>query len=182
MAEDEDMKFKAPPTTETEFNAKITKPQWGDNEAVSTSLKEKLKITHTKYFIRKGETYYQEQNGKTIAVIAAEDRYITEEEFLWGSLSFITQDVRLSNLHGNDLEYVEKYLIFSGDCLAEGYSRGCIKGMLRAAIRVELSQGRKGFLRQLLATLIKQTTTTTKDESPKRSVFGNFFNRGGNQQ
>jgi len=91
----------------------------------------------------------------------------------WGLLSFYTRDIRLSNLSelNGELEYVKYFLDLSGDMLQADMHPSFLVALSRVASVTETSQGKKGFLRKLMATF-RQEHITQELEPPKKSLFG----------
>jgi hypothetical protein len=91
----------------------------------------------------------------------------------WDMLTFITADIRLSNITKVDREYVEWCL----RCAKNNLQMGCMEAFADSVFDmmtiVEPSLGVGGYLRQMLQTIKQESQHVQIEESPKKtSIFG----------
>ena len=126
------------PNDNLDFNFKTTENVWGKAGSITPELKAKLlKITKI----------MKDEKGNVTA----------EYESLWDQLGYFTRDLRLSNLDSNGYNRVVMMLDLAGDYLSVNYKDAFILCLSRVASIVEVSQSKKGFLREILNTIFQKT-------------------------
>lgn len=147
------------PFNELDFNLMTTDSVWGKSE-VPKELKDRL----NKIYRSKNE------EGKEEDVI----------ESMWGLLGFYTRDMRLANLNTilGEVSYCQYFLDLANDLLQAGMVDPFIISLSRVATVLELSQSKGGFLRRKMNTFTQEKIT--KDEPPKKSLFGGQKKGGDN--
>ena len=125
------------PESDLELNMMLTDSVWGDKD-IPPNLKYRLKniaLERGKY-----------QDGKVI----------TTYDDLWDLMGMYTRDMRLANLNDTELIYCAYHIDLTQDLLTCGYPRASMKALSLAATVLELSQSKKGFLRNLFKTQKKE--------------------------
>lgn len=168
MQEEENRKLRTVPFNELDLNYMIIKTKWGSDE-LSSGLKESLKRKKLKK-IPAGSPYLDNEGNPQTSDGSV---YMVEEAELWSLLEYYTQDLRLGNLSDlkGELAFCNHYLNLAGDLLNERMIESFIIALSRVASVLELSQSKRGFLRNNLNTQrFKQHSTT--EERPRRNLFG----------
>jgi hypothetical protein len=97
----------------------------------------------------------------------------TQSVSAWDLITFITADIRLSNITIVDRRYVEWGLNCATNALMDGCYEACADAMFKVVVVVEPSLGVKGYLRQMLQTIKQESQHVQIEESPKKtSIFG----------
>ena len=171
--DEEEEKKQAPPDTSLEMDWYVFNPRWGDKE-VSQSFQremEKFKIAR----IKAGQEYVDPSDGEK--KVAPEDLLIIKKRELWQHLSYLTSDVRNSNIGAQEQKAAEHYLNLAGDMLNDDFPEPSLICMERAAVILELSKAKGGFFMKNRQTRIKEETRT--EITGKRP---SILNRGGKEQ
>ena len=148
------------PQNELDFNMQLTNPAWGKKEL---DAKTQESLTKTFYVVdEKGEIQRDAETGEPIT---------HHEDDLWSRLGFLTRDFRLSNLNNKDYVWLTWWGDFAAATAQEGYKGSTAYCISQIAPRLELSQSRAGFLRNILNTLINRNVTISEDPH-KKSLFG----------
>ena len=155
----EDQNARSVPQNDLDFNLMTTDSVWGKAEVpeeLKTRLNEILKT--------------RDEKGKEA----------TKIQSLWGLLGFYTRDMRLANLSVifGEVAYCRHYLDLANDLLQAGMVRPFLISLSRVATMLELSQSKGGFLRRKMNTFTQERIT--KDEPPKKSLFGGKKTGGDN--
>lgn len=91
----------------------------------------------------------------------------------WDLFTFITSDIRLSNLNYNDRRYVEWAMKCSLLCLQAGLKESAIMSMSLLLSVTEPGLGINAKLRELLQTIKQETQHIQIEDTPKkRSLLG----------
>jgi|SRR6056297_3053997 len=139
------------PADTLDFNFKVTENVWGKQGSITPELKAKLlKITKA---------------------LKNEDGSVNVEfESLWDQLGYFTRDLRLSNLDVQGYNRVVTLLDLAGDYLSVNFKDAFIVCLSRVASITEVSQSKKGFLREMLNSIFQKNTYSGLD-SEKRSLL-----------
>jgi hypothetical protein len=133
------------PANDLDFQMMMVDGRWGDKN-LDADLRDRLKTS--KFLrIKAGSVVINSDKEETII---DHDTLIPTEVFLWGELSFFTRDFRLGNLSPADYEEAKHFTLLAADCLRLGMHRAFTVCLSRVAAILELSQSKKGFLRELL--------------------------------
>jgi len=148
---DEQQRPRVLPQSELDLALMTTNSMWGQ-EDVPPGLKARL------------ERVYQTTNE------AGQTQQFTQS--LWGLLGFYTRDMRLANLGewNGEIEYCKTFLDLANDFLQCNQTEPFLICLSRVATVLELSQSKGGFLRKKMNTFTQENIT--KDEPPKKSLFG----------
>ena len=105
-------------------------------------------------------------------IINSKGKIKTED--LWGLYSMYRRDLRLGNLDSKngELEVCEAWLNLSADLLRDGYVVSFLAAMSRVITIIEISQSKKGFLRNRLSPQIRETTIKSENEQQKKGITG----------
>ena len=153
------------PVNELDLQMQLTNSEWGENPK-----SEQLgAVTHDYSVTYPKGTTVQQKDGK-LASLKTEITIISEHGS-WGLLAYLTRDMRLGNLTGEEVESCKHLLDLAGDCLQEGYNRSFAAAIKRVAHTLEISQSRKGFFRKLLNTLRREDIRSDLTP-PKSKLFG----------
>lgn len=149
------------PSSDLDFQAMQLDGRWGDPQ-MNEELKTRLQATKQIKLLKGSEL----KDGKGGITILEEDTLVPTSQFLWNELSIFTRDFRLGNLDDRDYRFAMHYTTIASDCLRLGMNRAFTVALSRVAAILELSQSKKGFLRNLLNK--RHTITENKDitESP----------------
>ena len=154
MTEDQYQQRRVMPESDLELNYYFTNPQWGD-DTVNVQLQTQLtKTVFTK--VPKGMTVHDAQGNPHISDGTLK---IAENKNLWANLSYLTRDLRLANYDAKSYNYCAYFYELAGYLLNEGFKEASSICIQMAAIHGEMSQGKKGFLRRMQNTLIKEEKT-----------------------
>ena len=88
----------------------------------------------------------------------------------WDLLAYYTKDLRLGNLKDDEIRYCNHWLEIAGDCLRQDFLKSFVTALSRVITVVELSQSRKGFLRENMKSSIREHRI--KENNEPRTVFG----------
>lgn len=126
------------PENDLELNMMLTDSAWGDKDIIPPNLRYRLKnIT-----LERGKF----QDGEVITTL----------DDLWDLMGMYTRDMRLANISDTELVYCAYHIDLAQDLLTCGYPRASMKALSLSATVLELSQSKKGFLRNLFKTQKKE--------------------------
>lgn len=151
------------PVNDLDLQMQLTNSEWGDLPK-SAQLGA---ITHDYSITYLAGTKVLMQDKKL--TVLKEEITIISEQGSWGLLAYLTRDMRLGNLTGEEVDVCKHLLDLAGDCLQEGYSRSFSAAIKRVAHILEISQSRKGFFRKLLNTIRREDYRS--DITPHKSTF-----------
>jgi len=151
------------PVNELDLQMQLTNSEWGDTPKSS----QLGSITHDFNITYPAGTKVLMEDKKLTEL--KEEITIYSEQGSWGLLAYLTRDIRLGNLTGQEVESCKHLLDLAGDCLQEGYSRSFSAAIKRVAHILEVSQSRKGFFRKLINTLRREDIRS--DLNPPKSKF-----------
>lgn len=154
------------PINELDLQMLLTNSEWGE----SAKSEELGKMTQDNQITYLKGTKVLLKDG-SIAELK-EDLTVLSKLGAWGLLAYLTRDIRLGNLTGEETEICKHLLDLAGDCLQEGYSRSFSACIKRVAHILEVSQSRKGFFRKLLNTLRREDVRYDGLNPPKSKLFG----------
>lgn len=152
------------PASELDYQMMIVDGRWGDVN-IPAELKDRLKTSKLIKVLKGSEIIDAAGNKTTLE----QDQLIPTEIFLWGELGFFTRDFRLGNLDPADYREARHYTLIAADCLRLGMNRAFTVAMSRVATILELSQSKKGFLREMLGK--KQTVEERREIMENPSIF-----------
>lgn len=147
------------PQNELDFNMQLTNPAWGKKEL---DVKAQENLSKTFYVVNEKGEVQLDADGQPI---------VHHEDDLWSKLGFLTRDFRLSNLTKQDYALLSWWSEFAAAAAQEGYKGSTAYCISQVAPRLELSQSRAGFLRNILNTLINRNVTVS-EEPNKNKLFG----------
>lgn len=160
------------PDSDLEMQYATINPQWGESEGVSINL-QKMMTKPIMRIIPKGVLMQKSLlsgNADDEGVVRAPyDVKYVQEEALWEQLDYLTRDLRLANIDPDEYRYCSHMLDLAMDCLRMGYVEASQMSIQRSAVRLELSQSKKGFLRKMMQTFIRQESR--KDMTENNSIL-----------
>jgi hypothetical protein len=139
------------PESDLELTFAFTNPQWGD-ESVNQDLQNRFKRVVVKKAY-KGQIVTGDQGQP---VVSDGSHNVVEEKNHWANLSFLTRDLRLANYDEKTYKFCSYFYELAGALLNQGYVEASSLSLEIGAIHGEMSQGKKGFLRRMQNTLIKE--------------------------
>jgi hypothetical protein len=148
------------PQSDLDFSMQLTNPAWGKEElgagARETFIKTFLKL---------------DPKTRKLLLDAEGHPEVDHEDDYWARIGFLTKDWRLSNLSKEDYELLRWWGDMASAAAQQGYTRSVAYCISQIAPTLELSQSKKGFLREMLNTIINRNTNIT-DEASKKSLLG----------
>jgi len=143
-------------------------PAWGQMHEIPQEMRNHL--ANYEYLKDEDGNKVTDESGRPVVV----------DKNLWGRLSIYTRDLRMGNISKNwgEPEYVEHYVDLANDLINEGFKEPGIISLSRGITKLEISQSRNGFFRKNENTIRQETTS--RDEPPKRTLFGGGKPNGNN--
>lgn len=151
MSEEYEEQYSSfPSETDLELKEKTTNPAWG--REVTNELNNLL--VQNKFIVNE------------------EGKITLEKQKLWGLLSYLTRDLRLGNLEGQDYREAKYWLDVAGTAINQGLPRLFVASLSKCAGIIELSQSKKGFFRKLMKSYITETKTSHSETSKNKLLGG----------
>jgi len=156
---------RALPVNELDLQMQLTNSEWGQKPTSEQlgAITHDFNVTYPKGT----KVILKDQKISELT----EEITILSEHGSWGLLAYLTRDMRLGNLTGDEVDACKHLLDLGGDCLQEGYNRSFAAAIKRVAHTLEVSQSRKGFFRKLLNTLRREDIRSDLNP-PKSKLFG----------
>jgi len=167
---DEDAAFikRFLPENELELQYEFSKPHWGSpllNAELDGAFEKKKKV-----IIPKGEVYDGVDGNQHVS-----DGRVVKEEIrnYWKELRYLTPDIRHGNYGPKEYDYVAYMLDLAGSiaALGDAFSSSAIHALRYGAVRVEMSQGKGGWLRETQQTLRKEEYTNKPQSVEKNNIL-----------
>ena len=158
------------PQNDLDLNLMTINTEWGSDN-IPKELIEKLTQYNYKFIRDENSKLIKDANGNPIMMGDAEGKPIIDKAGLWQLLGFYTRDIRLGNLSKQEMTYCQYYLDLANDDLRVNYIEAFLICLSRTITILELSQSKKGFLRQVMQTLFEHKTSINS-EPKKRNIFG----------
>lgn len=172
------------PTSDGEFQYKITVPFWANPEAYPLHYSNDVRVKYLRD--SNGNVVYdfpRDEKGEPLRDAAGELLPKQPIEIAIPNIAnfeVFTQDYRLGNLRGGEVDFCREYAVFGFDCLdAEISTETAFIAFGRVVSLLELSQSRGGFFRRNLNT---QRTEFTETLEPKRTGFLGMGKNKGDKQ
>jgi len=146
------------PQSELQYNMLTTESTWGMPE-VNPEIKEAL--TEVTYAADERGNVLRDDEGNPITI---------EKKQLWDRFAIYTRDLRLGNIQGQELVYVNYMLDLAFQLLQKDMYRAASIALGMAATVLETSQSKNGFLRRRMNTLTNENIHAEL-EPPKKKLF-----------
>ncbi len=144
------------PGSDAEYQKDITRSSWADAQQMP-GLDKRLTKKYT--LADEDGNPVLDKDGKTVLV----------SENLLNIYEMFTQDMRLGNLDGDELEWCRLHIDLAHDLMQYGHNRSALIVFERGISVIETSHSKKGWLRELLGTITNKNDTTYRE--PTRSVW-----------
>ena len=146
------------PQSELQFNMLTTESTWGMPD-MNPEIRDAL--TEVNYAADEQGEIIKDEGGNPV---------VLEKKQLWDRFSIYTRDVRLANIDGQELVYVNYMLDLAFQLLQKDMYRAASLALGYAATVLETSQSKKGFLRRRMNTLTSENIHAEL-EPPKKKLF-----------
>ena len=158
------------PQNDLDLNLMTINTEWGGDQ-IPKELIEKLTQYNYKFIRDENSKLIKDANGNPMIMTNNDGTPMLDKTGLWQLLGFYTRDIRLGNLSKQEMTYCQYYLDLANDDLRVNYIEAFLICLSRTITVLELSQSKKGFLRQVMQTLFEHKTSISS-EPKKRNMFG----------